>query len=504
MAALRTSILANYAGQAWIAVMGIAFMPQYIRLLGMEAFGLVGMMLSFTAILQVFDFGIGGAANRALSRNAHQPSLNDSSQDLVRTSECIIWALAAVVALLLLGASDWLATHWLHLQSFTVEQAARAIAIMGLSIALLWPSVFYANCLSGLERQPQLNSVQAAFAALRYAGVLPVMWWVAPDIEVFLWWHALVGAAQSLVTGWLVSRYLPKGGRKAQIAPRVLYGNSRFAGGLFFIGVLALGVSQTDRLVLISLSPLEELGYYTLALSIAAGLGRMVQPMFNALYPRFSRLVAQKDKVGLKVLYHLSSQYLAVVLFATSSVLMVFAYEVLWFWTGDSELAGKVAPTLMLLVAGAVLNGLMNIPYALQLAYGWTRLAAGLNVTSLLIGVPLCFWAVKYYGMLGAALPWFLGNLIFLLIGIPLMHRRLLHGQARGWYLLDNIPSMFMGGVIALALHTLLPDLERNLEGLAWLAFASAITLLGCSLTSPAIRAAVKEWVSECRAGRAN
>ena len=80
------------------------------------------------------------------------------------------------------------------------------------------------------------------------------------------------------------------------------------------IGLLALSVSQLDRLVLTSLRPLEEMGYYTLALSVAAGLGRMVQPMFNALYPRFSRLVAQHDEAGLRELYHLSSQYLAVVI----------------------------------------------------------------------------------------------------------------------------------------------------------------------------------------------
>ena len=68
----------------------------------------------------------------------------------------------------------------------------------------------------------------------------------------------------------------------------------------------------------------------TLALSVAAGLGRMVQPMFNALYPRFSRLVAQHDGAGLLELYHLSSQYLAVVIAAVAAVLVVFAHEVLF------------------------------------------------------------------------------------------------------------------------------------------------------------------------------
>ena len=488
MAALRLNILANYTGQIWTAAMGIVFMPQYIRLLGMEAFGLVGIMLSFAAILQLFDFGIGGTANRELSRNAHRPSLSDSSRDLVRTSESVIWVLAAVVAVLLWGSSRLLASHWLNLQSLTPEQAANAISLMGLAIGLLWPSTFYTNCLLGLERQPHLNVIQAVFSTLRYACVLPVLWWVGPTIEVFLWWHALLGAAQSLVMGWLVWRYLPQGQRPAQCTRRALQGSSRFAGGLFFIGILALGVSQVDRLVLTSLRPLEDIGYYTLALSVAAGLGRMVQPMFNALYPRFSRLVAQQDQSGLQELYHLSSQYLAAVLAVTASVLMVFAYEVLWLWTGDGALAAKVAPTLMLLIAGSVLNGMMSIPYALQLAHGWTRLAAGLNAVSLLLSVPLCLWAVQHYGMLGAALPWLLGNFVSVMVGIPLMHRRLLPGQALIWYFRDNLPSLLVGIGIALAFHMLLPVLERNLAGYVWLGVTSAMTLLGCTLTIPSMR----------------
>ena len=495
MAALRRNILANYLGQIWMAVMAVIFLPQYLRILGVEAFGLVGVMLSFQAILQLFDFGIGGATNRELARRAHNPALGDGSRDLVRTSEGVIWLLAVVIALLMWFASSLLANHWLHLRSITPGQASTAIAIMGVAIALLWPSTFYANCLSGLERQPQLNAILAVFATLRYAGVLPVLW-ALPSIEAFLCWHALVGAAQSLVTAWMVWRYLPPGQRPVRFTREAWRGSSRFASGLFAIGVLALGVSQVDRLVLTSLRPLEEMGYYTLALSVAAGLGRMVQPMFNALYPRFSRLVAQHDGAGLLELYHLSSQYLAVVIAAVAAVLVVFAHEVLFLWTGDAALAAKVAPALKLLVLGSALNGLMNIPYALQLAHGWTRLAAGLNAASLAMGLPLCLWVVARYGMAGAALPWLLANLISVVVGIPWMHRRLLPGQALRWYLQDNLPPIVAGVGVALTLHALLPTLTRNMAGLAWLGLAGGTTLLACALAASPVRAALRRgWL---------
>jgi O-antigen/teichoic acid export membrane protein len=492
VATLRTNILSNYAGQIWMAAMGVLFLPQYIHILGMEAFGFVGLMLSFQAILQLFDFGIGSATNRELSRRVHDPALADGTRDLVRTSEIIIWLLMVAAALLIWIFSGLMVDHWLHLQSIGRGDANRDVTIMGIAIALYWPSLFYANCLSGLERQPTLNLINVLFTTLRYAGVLPVLLWLSPSIKAFLWWYAAVGAGQSVATAVAVWRTLPKGTRFARWRIEELHGSRHFAGGLFSVSILALGVSQVDRLILASLRPLEDLGQYTLALSVASGLGRMVQPMFNALYPRFSRLVARHDVTTLRELYHLSSQYLAVVIASVATILIVFAHGVLLLWTGDAILANKVAPPLSMLVAGYALNGLMNIPYAMQLAHGWTRLAVGLNAASLFLGIPLCVWAVQRYGITGATLPWLFANLASVVIGIPLMHRRLLRSEMAAWYLRDNLPPILVAMVVALAFDGLLPPIPRTITGVALLGVVSATTLTMSSLASPSIRKTVR------------
>lgn len=496
MATLRVNILANYAGQIWMAAMGVVFLPMYVHFLGMEAFGLVGLMLSFQSISQLFDFGIGGATNRELSRRARNLALADVTRDLVRSSEIVIWALAAIVGVVIWACADLIVGHWLHLQSLQLGIARDAVAIMGLAIALLWPSAFYANCLSGLERQPVLNVINAVFATLRYAGVVPVLMWVSPSIIAFLWWYALIGIAQSLATGLVVWRKLPTGQRRARWSSIQLRGSSRFAAGLFLVGALAMGVGQLDRLTIASLRPLSELGYYTLALSITAGLARMVLPMFNAIYPRFSRLIAHGDEVTLRKLYHLGSQYLVIVVAAVAAVLIVFSHGVLLLWTGNAQIADRVALPLAILVAGTALNGLMNIPYALQLADGWTRLAAGLNASSLLVGAPLCVWAVMHYGMTGAASIWLLANLAFVAVGIPIMHRRLLHGEMARWYLRDNLPPILAATAIATGLSLLLPPISRTVLGFAILAIAAMATLIGSSLASGEVRTQAHRWLT--------
>ncbi len=473
--------------------MGLLFLPWYVQILGMEAFGLVGLMLSFQGILQLLDFGIGGAANRELSRRAHDPKMADSARDMLRSSEIIIWLLAAFIALSVWICSGWMAGHWLHLKNIDSHQVRHAIAIMGLAIALLWPSTFYANCLSGLERQPTLNLINTIFSTLRYAGVVPVLLWIAPSIEAFLVWSALVGALQSLVMALVTWRNVPAGSRTSRWSDIELRHSQKFAGGLFAIGVLALANSQLDRLALASLRPLEELGYYTLALSVAGGLARMVQPMFNAIYPRFSRLVARNDEATLCELYHLSSQLLAIVIAAVAATLMVFAHDVLWLWSGDAGVAERAALPMAILVAGSAINGLVNIPYALQLAHGWTRLAAGLNAVSLLITLPLCLWLVQRYDMVGAATLWLLTNLISLMVGVPLMHRRLLKGQAARWLLRGTAPPLLAGLCTALIMSALLPSIERNLTGFALLLLASGATLLSCIAATPSARTLLRD-----------
>jgi hypothetical protein len=86
---------------------------------------------------------------------------------------------------------------------------------------------------------------------------------------------------------------------------------------------------------------------------------------------------------------------------------------------------------------GTALNGLMHLPYALQLAYGWTKLAFHMNAVAVLILVPSIILMASLYGAVGAAIIWVVLNSGFVLISIPLMHHRLLKGEQWKWYFED-------------------------------------------------------------------
>ena len=315
-----------------------------------------------------------------------------------------------------------------------------------------------------------------------------MLYWISPTISAFMWWYAAMGACQSLISAVVLWRLLPASKHRPIFNYKEIHDAGRFAGGLVTISALSIAVMQLDRIVVSAMRPLAELGYFSLALGVASGMGRMIQPMFNALYPRYSRLVAAQDFKVLTQLYHLSNQYLAVVIAATSAVLIVFSKDVLYLWTGDADIATKVAMPLSILVAGTALNGLMNLPYAIQLAHGWTRLAIGTNLVALALGIPFCILAVAHFGITGAAGLWFVVNLAFVAIAIPMMHRRFLRGEMTGWYIRDILPPFIAAFVTALLAAWLTPVLSRDLAGLLILIAISSTTLLAAGLAASPIR----------------
>lgn len=489
MAALRTNVLSNYVGQIWMAVIGVAFAPLYIRILGMEAFGLIGLMLSIQALSMALDLGMGGALNRELARRIHNAEAACTLRDLVRTFEWLVWPIAVLVALLMWLASSPLSNYWLHPVHLTRSETAHAVAIMGLAVALQWPSSFYANGLSGLERQPALNLINAGFSTLRGVGVLAVLYWISPTITAFMWWFAAIGACQSLLSAIALWRFLPPGkNQHTRFRAAELKATRRFAGGLLAIMVLSVVVTQLDRIVLSAMRPLAELGYFSLALTVAMGMSRLIQPMFNALYPRYSKLVALGETKALVRLYHTSNQCLAVIVAATSVILAIFSKDVVYLWTGDATTAAKVATPLSILAAGMALNGLMNLPYALQLAHGWTRLTVMMNLTALVLGIPFCIWAISHHGINGAAFVWFGINVCFVVIGLPLMHRSLMRGELGAWYIQDVAPPCAAAVTTGIIIKWLIPSMSRNTWGFLEIGIASAACLFAAALASPCAR----------------
>ena len=432
--ALSRIIVANFFARAWSAIVSVAFVPLYIKFMGIEAYGLIGIYLFLVAILSLMDLGLSTTVSRELARGSEDMIQRKEIGDLVRTLEIVYWGIGGVLGVVVFAGAPMIATYWVNSSALSDEVLQGSIMLMGGVITAQWALSFYSAGLIGLQRQVSLNILVVVFSTIRAVGAVAVLWLVAPTIQVFLAWQFVACFAQTIATAILLWKFLRVSPIGARFEMQYLRNVSRFAGGVTVISLLAVLLTQVDKVILIKLLSLEAFGYYTLATVVANGMLQLVTPISSALFPQFVKLVEGSNEDGVRELYHLGTQFVAVIIFPAATICALFGNEILAVWTGDQVIADNTYQILALLVIGTAMNGLMYIPAAIQLAHGWTRLGIYANAVGVILLVPLVIVLTQRFGGAGAASVWVILNAGYLFIALPCMHRRLLKGELRKWY----------------------------------------------------------------------
>jgi O-antigen/teichoic acid export membrane protein len=453
---LRTNLVANFTGQGAIAVIQMAIIPVYIRWLGVEAYGLIGFQITLQALTQALDFGLSPTVNRELARYSAIPGKANEARDFVRTLEFGYWLIGGAIGLAIYIAAPFLSVHWLQRSTLPAPVVGQAIAIMALLIAVQWPLTFYQGGLLGLQRHAPLNILKVTMAATAAVGGYVVVH-VSPTITAFLWWQSLVSLVHVALVTALLWHHLPASTR----APHVKFsavGHIRgFAAGMTIITFTALILTQLDRLILSRVVSLEQFGCYVVAGFVSSGLSTVVRPMFASIFPRFSSLAVVSDAATLASTYRRGWQLMLVLIVPAAAVIAAFSTELLFLWTRSHQLAQAAGPVAAFLIVGTALNGLMTVPYALQLAYGWTTLGVKINVLLTALAVPAIIVAARSHGTLGAAMVWPSLMALYMLMALPITHRTLLPGLGVRWFLRDVFVPVCVCALIVVLCRIVMP-----------------------------------------------
>jgi O-antigen/teichoic acid export membrane protein len=438
----KLDLVASLTASAWSMLVQLACVPLYLRFLGVEAYGLVGFYMMLQAMLQVLDLGLSPTMNREMARYSVQPEKADEARDLVRTLELGYWLIGLLIGLVLVTASPWVAAHWIKASAIPVARVRHALMLMGVLAAFQWPVSFYQGGLIGLRKQVLFNVFRIIAATASNGGAVLILWIVSPTIQAFFLWLVATNAVTVVCWTLFLWKSLPAGTRAPLFDPGLLRNIGRFAAGMSGIAAFSLVLGQADKVILSKVLSLKLFSYYTIAGMFGAGLVLIVSSVFNTSYPRFSALVARGDERELVRLYHGATQLMAVLILPLAAEIALFSSDILRVWTRNSEVADNAGPIATLLVIGSAINGLMNLPYALQLAYGWTSIGLKITVFMSAIVVPMLWFAASHYGPVGAASVFVGLQAINMVLGLPLTHRRVLRHELKRWLLLDVGPPL--------------------------------------------------------------
>jgi O-antigen/teichoic acid export membrane protein len=488
MKLIKKNMVANFAGNMWQNLIGLVFIPLYVKFLGMEAWGLIGIFFTLQNISGLLDLGMSNTLNREMARLSALEGRQQEMRNLIRTLEIIYWGVAVFAGIAVALLSPVIAHHWVKAEQLSGTTVAQALLMMGLAITLQMPIGFYSGGLMGLQRQVLLNAIVIATSTLRGIGAVLILWLVSPTIQAYFLWQIVVSIINALLLAMFLKRRLHFGDNKAVFQKELFEGIWKFSAGMSGISILAVILTQMDKVILSRMLSLEMFGYYTLAWAVASSLAGVFTAVFSSIYPRFTQLVSINDQDELKRLYHESCQFISVLILPAAIVIALFSKELLLLWTQSPTKTENAYLLVSILICGTALNGLMYLPYALQLSFGWTSLSFLKNIIAVIILVPLIIYMAICYGVVGAASVWFVLNFGYVLFEIPVMHLRLLRKEKWRWYLQDVCLPLTVCLLVAGIGRILIQGPMSQFRMLVNLIIISALTLGITSVITPVTR----------------
>jgi O-antigen/teichoic acid export membrane protein len=474
---LKRRLAWAYVLQFYVAIISIFLMPVYLHRLGAEAFGLVGFFLMAQTWMQILDIGLTPALSREMSRLRAGTISLDAAASRLNALEWVQGALAITVIMLIWSTNDDIAKRWLSAQALSGDTVATCVAWMGVAISLRWLAGLYRGVLVGLEQQQQANVLAATFATLRFVAVVPLLLYVTTAPEDFFAFQMLVSAIELAASAWLAHHHIPTTGIFRSPDIRALQGMLPLVGSMAFLGAMWVTLTQIDKLVLSGILNLRDYGHFTLAVMAASGILILTPPLHQVIQPRLTILYERGERESLVSLYRLLSQLSVVGFVGLGTGIGFFAGSILRIWTGSESVAMAAAPILLWYGLANAVVGMLVMPFMLQFAKGNLRLHVYGNLLMLAMLVPALVMAAQQRGAIGAGQVFFVANSLFLLLWVPLVHRRFLPEVTWREMFSDTMSVAFVvAGILGMAAR-LLPTGLPAVATLVWCCGAMLLAL---------------------------
>jgi O-antigen/teichoic acid export membrane protein len=425
---LRTNILANLAGSGWIALLTLVATPIQIHLLGVEAYGLVGLITVLQIVFGTLDLGLSAsvtqtiASDRSPGRTASAPVTNSAGT---------IYALMAVViGALLWVTAGWIAANWLKPRALDHDTVLAAIRAIGLYVAFRWPIAFYTGVLNGVQRMDVLNLLKAGAQTLRLVvGILIILAW--PSIALFLAWFAASALVELVAFAITTHRLVPELKPTLRISWPAVRSVWRFSATMAAIAVFSMLLTQMDRLFVSKMLSLEAFGYYSLAYTAGIAISLLQVSINNATLPAFAEAASHGTR-ELAARYAKVSEFTSFAVALPCFLLIFFGFDILRVWV-SVDAARSAGMPLILLAAGFFINAAMSNAYLSSVATRNARIPAIVNAVAVLVYAPALFVLTKAFGTAGAAGGWLLLNVYYAWTLLPAVHRKVLGEPVLPW-----------------------------------------------------------------------
>ena len=486
----KKNIIANYASQTYAAFAGVLMVPIYISYMGAESYGLVGFFSMLQAWFSLLDVGLTPTISRETARFKSGVIDTISYRRVVYLLEFFFFTVALIGGVGLYLSSSWIATKWLVSNTILISDITSSIKLMSVIIALRWISGLYRGIITGAEKIILVSFVNILINTMRFIIIIPVLIFINSTPVIFFGFQLSVALLEAIILFLIAYTILPKipTGPYKRWDWITLKPIIRFSLSIAFSSFIWVLVTQTDKLVLSKVINLIQYGYFTISVLVSSSITTLSSPISTAIMPRMTRLHAEGKESDLINIYRQGTRLVGILSVPLAVTLIFFSKQVLWSWTGNTNLVEETANVLSLYSAGNCILAVSAFPFYLQYAKGDLKLHLIGNIFFIIILVPPIILASIGFGMLGASWVWFFANLLYLVIWTAVVHSRFAPGFHLNWLFHDiGIPLVLV--VVAAAAIKSLVNLssDRSILALELIIIASILYII-ISFSSTEIR----------------
>lgn len=440
----------------WMAVITVLVTPLYVSKLGLNLYGIIGIWLVFQAIMNFFDFGLGATLTKEFSTVNLEEGKGFHYSDTLRTLEIVYWGISAICVVLLILMSNVFFKEWMNLKYLNIENISTITLLMFISLFFQFPNILYVSGLIGLQCHQLVSILQIIGNTLKF-GVGVLIFLKEADLVAFFCAQIVVAILQTFIVRFFLWKQISTASSyKPSFNFKIIKKVSNFSKHMALTSLLAVSISNIDRLLVFKLLPTEDLGRYSLAFTATGFLQLAIQPFYRSFFPRYSELFSNKKQAALEREYFFSNKLISFLIISIAIICIVFASEIFFVWMGKID--HGIILVFRFLIVGIMFSGLGWLPAAYQQAVGWPELHVKMMLLSLVVAIPVLIVSIRYFGLLGASFIWLIHGIIDITLGLWIMHKTILKGKLQQWYLNIFLPPFLYATPIVLISSLLKPD----------------------------------------------
>lgn len=474
------NIFANYLGRSWGIISVYIFIPLYLKILGTEAYGLIGIYATIQGIFALADIGLTASLNREMARLSALRNSDNEMGDLLKTYESLYLAISILIVIATWFSTPLLAKYWLHPKTFSTNEIQLYIRLMGFATAIQLSAGLYNGGLLGLQKQVIANYIQISWGILRNAGAIAMMLIFSPTILTFLIWQTISNAIYLFFNRHYLWKMQIKITKTPAFSKIIIEKTWKYALGTAGISASGIILMNIDKIALGKLLSLETFGYYTIASTLSTIPILLSNPIILAIFPKFTSLREMNKYKELIKLYHESCTIISSIITPIGLTIAFFSAEFIYIWTGSKIVSQNSATPASLLTLGQIIQVLTITPFYYALSHGKTKLLLYIQLLFIAIITPLLIYLIPTHGMVGGAASWLIANMIIFPPYMHMLHKRFLPKEFKKWITNDTLKPLLISSAALLAIKTFTNIPQSRMIALLYL---TAIAIATTSIT---------------------